>query len=389
MPLFLPITIAICIAVISFLGDEAEKLHGPCVESAPDPALVALPPADPADGVAAEPPPPGDSTPPFGELLIQRTASPDEAELVRLALAYEPVLEVAKADRFWPVPFPAVLALNMGDRHTRFVGADGEPEDAQLSDLKADGGAGEFLDYPADLEHVQDEFCSVGRALGVAAVDLARWSTFPDLLHPDHSAQFYFFPRKVAGGEDLQYWFFYPFNYLPVLTVNSIFPRDPIAATLFAADFHEGDFEHVTVQLRRDGNGELQPVAVEMARHASENKTLPWSLPTKLERSGSHPIVHAGFGGHASYEACGKEVRPINRFLRLLDWALCDKDKVFTLGPAVPLVDLRSVPWACWPGHFGEVPRHPLPQLRVAGPNSPLFQAGNEAAGACPAKRPS
>ena len=382
MALVLPLIVAALIVVATFIHDEAGRLRGPCVESAPSVQLVGLPPTEPADAVPAGPPPGGPGNVPFGEEPIQRTDG--EGELTRLALAYEPVLEVAKADRFWPVPVPAVLALSMGDRKTQFVGSDGKPQDAQLPSLRSDGGEGEYVDYPAEIEHVQDEFCSLGRALGIAAVDLARWSAFPDLLHPERTAQFYFLARNVAGGgKDLQYWFFYPYNYLPVITLNPFFMNDPLGATLLAADFHEGDFEHVTVRLRRDADDELRPVEVEMARHKNEDKTLPWQGPTELERVGTHPVVHAGFGGHASYSVCGKQVRRINALVSLLDWALCDRDKVFTLGPDVPLVDLRTVSWACWPGHFGEVPPNPLPELRVAGPRSPLFQAHNAAAKIC------
>jgi Vacuolar protein sorting-associated protein 62 len=377
----LPLIIALCIAALTFVHDEAARLRGPCIESAPSAQLVGLPPTQPGEAVPAGPAP-GDSNVSFREPPIQQTDAADAA-LVRLATAYEPVLEVAKADRFWPVAVPTVLALSMGDRRTQFVGADGKPHDALLSELRAGGSETEYIDYPAAIENVQDEFCSVGRALGIAAVDLARWSTFPNLLHPQRSAEFYFLARAAPGGEDFQYWFFYPYNYLPVITLNPFFMNDPLGATLVAADFHEGDFEHVTVRLRRGADGELQPASIEYARHKNEDRTLAWGSH-ELERDGTHPVVYAGFGGHASYNACGKEVRPIAPLVSLLDWALCNREKVFALGPDVPLVDLRTVPWACWPGHFGEVPPDPLPELRVAGPRSPLFQAGNAATKICP-----
>lgn len=382
MPFSIVLVIVLCVLVFDFLGDEAAKLHGACVESPPSPALVDLPPTEPGEATPAPPPPPPGI--PF-EPPLQGTAGAGEADLVRNALAYEPVLKVAKADRFWPVPVPVVLGLSMGeDRRTQFVGGGDAPHDALLSDLRLDGGKADFVDHPAAVEHVQDEFCSVGRALGIAGPDLARWASFPDLLHPARSAQFYLLARRRAGGgEDLQYWFFYPYNYLPLVTFNPLVMRDPIGATLAAADFHEGDFEHVTVRLRRaDPDGELRPVAVEMARHAHENRTLRWSSP-ELKLHGSHPVVYAGLGGHASYEGCGRKLRHPKRFVWLLDWALCGADRVFTLPANTPLVDLRSVPWACWPGHFGEVPQDPVRELRVAGPESPLYQAGNDGRKLC------
>jgi hypothetical protein len=379
------IVVVLCFFVARFLDDEAARLRGPCIESSPKPALVGLPPTKSGEATPAGPPPGPDV--PF-EPPLQTTAAADEAELVRDALAYEPVLKVAKADRFWPVPVPVILGLSMGDdRHTLFVDGGAAPHDALLSDLRFDGYKTDYVDHPAAIGYVQDEFCSVGRAIGIAGVDLARWSSFPDLLHPGRSAQFYFLPRRRAdGGEDLQYWFFYPYNYLPVVTLNPLVMRDPIAATLVAADFHEGDFEHVTVRLRpRLRDDKLRPVAVEMARHAHENRTLRWRSP-ELELDNGHPVVYAGLGGHASYEGCGRRLRHPARLVWLLDWALCDEDRVFALSADTPLVDLRSVPWACWPGHFGEVPRHPFKELRVAGPESPLYQAGNDGRALCSAK---
>lgn len=381
MPFSIILVIVVCILAFDFFGDEAAKLRGPCVESPPTTALVDLPPTEPGEAEPAPSPPPPEI--PF-EPTLQDTASSGEAGLVRDALAYEPVLEVAKADRFWPVPVPVVLGLSMGDRHTQFAGGGEGPHDALLSDLRFDGSKADYIDHPAAIEHVQDEFCSVGRALGIAGPDLARWSSFPDLLHPADSAQFYLLPRRRADGEEeLQYWFFYPYNYLPVVTFNPLVMRDPIGATLAAADFHEGDFEHVTVRLRpRGADGALRPVEVEMARHAHENQFLPWGSP-KLELHGSHPVVYAGLGGHASYARCGLQKRHPARFVLLLDWTLCGEKRVFTLPADTPLVDLRSVPWACWPGHFGEVPRHPVSELRVAGPTSPLYQAGNDGRKLC------
>ena len=381
MPFSFVYVVVFCVLVVNVLVDQGKNLSGPCIESAPSPAVVDLPPTEPGEATPAPPPPRPDipSEPP-----LQRTAGAGEASMVRDALAYEPVLKVAKADRFWPVPVPVVLGLSMGERHTQFVGRDDAGHDALLSDLRPDGTEADYVDHPAAIEHVQDEFCSVGRALGIAGPDLARWSSFPDLLHPADSAQFYLLTRnRAGGGVDLQYWFFYPYNYLPLVTLNPWIMRDPIGATLAAADFHEGDFEHVTVRLRPRGpDGELRPVAVEMARHAHEDRVLRWSSP-ELELRGSHPVVYAGLGGHASYEGCGKKVRRPKPFVVLLDWAVCGENRVFTLAADTPLVDLGSVPWACWPGHFGEVPRNPVRELRVAGPKSPLYQAGNDGPELC------
>jgi len=293
-----------------------------------------------------------------------------EAELAK---RYQPILNVAKADRFWPLPMPTALDFELNRRFTRFVSLRRVSDHAQLVELRPNGNPGQYLDYPAILDHVEDEFCSVGHALHIRAADLAQWQFAPDLLEPARSAQFYFFDHPVgARGHDLQYWFFYPLNYLPELTNDFTFLEDPISSIAANVDFHEGDFEHVTVRLR-PRHGELVPTEVEMARHKGEDTLIPWNS-LKLQRSGDHPVVYAGFGGHASYEKCGPHVRQALGFIPLVDWTLCGEDQNFVFGPETPLVDLRSVSWPCWPGRFGEVPPHPVFELLVAGPRSPYFQ---------------
>jgi Vacuolar protein sorting-associated protein 62 len=295
-----------------------------------------------------------------------------------LAKRYEPILAVAKVDRFWPVPVPTIFDLTLEGRYTRFVSPTRASEHAQLGDLRPNGRSEAYLDYPAGIDDVEDEFCSVGHALHIPAGDLAQWDSNSDLLHPGKSAEFYFLDRPSAqGGKDLQYWFFYPMNYLPTLTNDHLFLQNPVAAIYANADFHEGDFEHITVQLRPTSAG-LEPRAVRMARHSGEDKTIAWDSTSELQREGDHPIVYAGFGGHASYNKCGMQVRHAEGFLPLRDWALCGSESTFTFGPETPLVNLRRVSWACWPGHFGEVPAEHIPQLFVDGPRSPDFQGDNK-----------
>lgn len=361
----------LALAALLRVDEEGQRFLGqPCREADREglPAASLLAPAGPPVGEAEE---------------VSALPSPERAESGELPIAgpeaelakrYEPILEVAKVDRFWPVPVPTVLRLELGGRFTTLVSRGRILKQARLSDLRPDGGPGQYLDYPAQLDHVEDEFCSQGHALGIPAADLAQWRFDPDLLEPARSAQFYFFDHPVqGGGRDLQYWFFYALNYLPGLTDNATFLTDPISSIAANADFHEGDFEHVTVRLRHR-HGALVPTALEMARHKGEDRLIPWDSP-ELQRSGDHSLVYAGFGGHASYEKCGRHVRHAIGFIRLIDWTLCEEAQNFVFGPETPLVDLRSVSWACWPGHFGEVPRDAIvPQLLVAGPRSPYFQ---------------
>lgn len=351
------------------LGGERERFLGqPCREASEEdvstPTLLQPASAAPEAEDLSALPTPGRAL--GGEPVI-------DGPKAAIARRYEPILNVAKADRFWPVSMPTALNLQLGEHFTRFVSRKRVADHASLADLRPNGGAGQYLDYPAQLDHVEDEFCSLGHALGIPARDLAQWQSNPDLLDPSRSAQFYFFDRPVGQrGRDLQYWFFYPLNYLPELTDDFTFLGDPISSIAANVDFHEGDFEHVTVHLRPRGQA-LAPTAVTMARHKGEDKPIAWDS-RELQLVDDHPVVYAGFGGHASYEKCGPHVRHALGFIPLVDWTLCGLEQNFTFGAETPLVDLRSVSWPCWPGHFGEVPPQPLFEVLVAGPRSPYFQ---------------
>jgi hypothetical protein len=107
--------------------------------------------------------------------------------------------------------------------------------------------------------------------------------TFPDDVRAgsadprDWVTYVHVYPR-VDGGISVQYWFFYPYNEAP----------------LFFA--HEGDWEHITVELDASG----APRAADFAEHANNNPGVsrPWS---QIRRIGDHPIVLSARGTHASY----------------------------------------------------------------------------------------
>jgi hypothetical protein len=85
------------------------------------------------------------------------------------------------------------------------------------------------------------------------------------------------YPR-VDGGINVQYWFFYPYNQAPLFFD------------------HEGDWEHITVDLSSSG----APRAVYFAEHCNNNPGVyrSWEQVRKL---GDHPIVLSARGSHASY----------------------------------------------------------------------------------------
>jgi hypothetical protein len=127
-----------------------------------------------------------------------------------------------------------------------------------------------------------------------------------------------------------------------------------------------------------------------MARHGFEGQFVRWS-PANIALEGTHPVVQAAYGGHPTYQpGCGPQPRT-KVFAYLTDWLVCGSGRLAFKARTTPLVDLARVPWACWPGHFGEASkpelalaaiaewvRDTLSRLRfVAGPESPLWQAEN------------
>ncbi len=381
------------------IGRENDVGVGPsrfCEESDQPTASGALSGGPPAS-------PPGVSFPLPSGLSVhlsapgERIVDPRRPSLdARLALRYEPILEIAKEDRFWPIAVPTVLALRArqaggaGETQTQFVIPGKLRRNAKLSDLRPRGSPDEFIDFPTKINHTQDAFCSVGHALGIPLSNLAQWRSRPDALRDAvaNTAQIYFFVRRLPrGGEEVQYWFFYPYNYYPTL-IGAAILTNPIGADYLNSDFHEGDFEHIAVDGVEKPGGSLDVRSVLMARHSGEDRTLAWDGSDGLQRIGDHPVVYVSLGGHASYNSCGPEPRhpgtPLGPFVHLTDWTLCDSTQAFILSAQTPLVNLRDVSWACWPGHFGGVPRLPLPQYFVAGPPSPLRRGDNAAAAGCP-----
>jgi hypothetical protein len=83
----------------------------------------------------------------------------------------------------------------------------------------------------------------------------------------------------VAGGYDIQYWFFYPYNDF-IASVN-----------------HEADWEHITVSTNSAG-------AFQSAWYAKHSDGARYTA-SQLSWNGTHPIVYSADGSHASYPAAG------------------------------------------------------------------------------------
>jgi len=360
-----------------------------------------------------------------GEKPIQETTDPRIAALAR---RYQPTLEVSVADRFWPVSVGAVLH-DIGPDGTRpclvrpTVSAACNP----VASVPATGLPTDYLRYPttanvkasALTENPAAQFRAFEAGQHTSTGPLRRWLADPGILDPWRTAQLYFYyggPVHFAGiggqlpawptvkavftpGDDpsssdgligLQYWFFYPYNYYPVVTRSSLMNGAPVAGDVENVDLHQGDWEHVTVLLDQHT---LQPVALYMARHANEGQFYYWNSP-KLTFDGSgklHPIVQAAIGGHPSYpNTCGGQKRSTGGGA-LYDWVVCGGGRFAFRAYNTPLVDLGQTPWACWPGHFGEarsgvevvnptadtIDKIIASNVHVAGPLSPLRQAEN------------
>jgi hypothetical protein len=93
----------------------------------------------------------------------------------------------------------------------------------------------------------------------------------------DWVAYVHVYPR-TDGRINVQYWFFYPYNDGPLFFD------------------HDGDWEHVTVEVAPDG----APQAVYFAQHGNNSPGVrrAWASVRKL---GDHPVVLSARGTHASY----------------------------------------------------------------------------------------
>jgi microsomal dipeptidase-like Zn-dependent dipeptidase len=334
--------------------------------------------------------------------------------IAKLAREYQPTLLVTTADRFWPVSVKAVLAGRgpggakacLVARHAPKPNCEVTPESlAGIGATKRD-----YLQLPVKLAEgssPQAQFEAFTRGQSLEPRPAARWLADPGVLEPWNTAQIYFYladgiavkkwptaPRytPVEGGLiGLEYWFYYPYNYYPTVLQAKLMERTPLAAEGINFDLHQGDWEHIDVLLDPHT---FEPRWLYMARHGFEGQFVQWSH-ANIALDEGHPVVQAGYGGHPTYQpGCGPQPRA-RVFAYLTDWLVCGSGRLAFKARSTPLVDLTRVPWACWPGHFGEASPPELAAagiaewLRdqankprfVAGPEAPLRQAENK--GAC------
>lgn len=322
------------------------------------------------------------------EPTVEQTDAP---ALAALARHYQPTVVVSVGDRFWPVSVLPMLRLRWHRDVTCIVRDDRCVTRAPTpADLRPDGSrATDYLQYPAPLNNVQDQFLAAARALGVSVDAIARWTHTAALSNPFASAQVYFHylrrsPRHAYHGlpkglVSLQYWFFYALNYLPTVKTPTETLINPLGATIGNTDYHQGDLEHVAVLL---DPRTFRPRYLWMARHGDEGVAYRWHSRS-VQWAGDHPVVYAAFGSHATYAHCGIQRRE-RTFYVVNDYVVCIPHATFGFTyRATPLVDLRHTAWACWQGHLGEAGPHldrglvNFVPYESDGPRSPLLQQEN------------
>lgn len=373
------------------------------------PATLSAGAEDPTlgSGVIAGPAPAGGRAH-DGEPPIQDTTP---APIAALARRYQPTLLVTVADRNWPVSVGAVLAeRGPGGApvclvQTRSPRRLCPPTPASLA------GAGtrssDYLQLPVALGDDQSpsgQFQAFLRGQYIASGPLHQWLADPGVLDPWYTAQIYFYyagpvssrqfpkqardPNVPSGLIALEYWFYYQYNYYPLIVDSDLMNEAPLAGDDENVDLHQGDWEHVDVLLDPTT---MTPEWLYLARHSYEGQFIPWSSP-RLTFDDGHPLVQAAFGGHPTYlPGCGARLRAATDDLTS-DWLSCGSGRFAFRAATTPLVDIARTPWACWPGYFGEAstslevqaaskPENVIDSIEhfvfVAGPRSPLQQAEN------------
>jgi hypothetical protein len=294
---------------------------------------------------------------------------PVVARAATLAGRYEPDLMLERHDGFWPVSVRTIDRLGSAGKGPCLAPARGAAcAPIQTGGLAWDWGPrAAYIDYPADDTDIDAQHDAFVAALGKGA--------------PGTAARMYYYVtgRDPDRPVSLQYWFYYPYNYLPVHLLGPF-----SGATLTNVDLHEGDFEGMGILLSARKH---LPVYVWMPRHTEEGERFVWN-EGMLKRHETHPVGYVARGSHATYESCGHKFRTNAASGNLIDLVpddsiSCRPADTYELGDGVDAVNLARTWWACWPGHFGSAPGYGAEggrlnqvrsQLDADGPLSPLFQ---------------
>lgn len=324
---------------------------------------------------------------PLGPAAQEQAIATTSPEIATLARTYQPTVKVSVLDRFWPVSVTAVLVeRSPTGAGTEVVSGARTIESPTLADLRASDPTSAYLDYPAVLADKAAQMRAFLRGIGVPESSIAAW---PVNLSgaAERTGQIYFYDggthctfagHVLTGYRALEYWFFYPFNYYPMTVDAAGMLAHPLQTDGTDIDYHEGDWEHVTVLMAPNGT----PAYVWMARHDTEGVLIPWD---QVQTDGTHPIVYPALGGHPSYPDCGAHPRA-KLAAAVEDYVVCGQGLYTFPGATTRLVDLGHVSWSCWRGHFGTTTGttatsdadDPSGLILVAGPGTPLRQGENK-----------
>lgn len=314
----------------------------------------------------------------------------DPPGLAALARRYQPTVVVSGYDRFWPMSLASIMSSRWrGDDSCLYENGHCAVHHPTLLSLSGHGSRSDWLQLPSPLDNVSDTFDAVATQLGISAGIVHGWPHDIGREDPFTTAQIYFnylprttrdsYPGLPAGLISLQYWFFYPLNYFPLLRIPLLALTDPTGSTLGNTDYHQGDLEHVAVLLDPKT---MRPRYLWMARHANEGQAYTWHS-AQVQWNGDHPTIYSALGSHASYAHCGIQRRS-RTYWFINDYVVCIPHATFAFTPAAtPLVDLAHTVWGCWQGHLGDASRHLLRGLiglapyETDGPYSPLQQQEN------------
>ena len=139
---------------------------------------------------------------------------------------------------------------------------------------------------------------------------------------------YYYRTVQQAGYLDLQYWFFYAYN--------------DWASGYGGFNDHEGDWEGFHIFFRLDaGSRPIEPPAYVCYLGHHSRLTKPWTHPD-VEKVGTHPVIYAAAGSHASYPQAKRY--PLMALYNLIDYASGDS---FTLDDAEwrSRINLDQIPW--------------------------------------------
>ena len=108
----------------------------------------------------------------------------------------------------------------------------------------------------------------------------------------DHAPVYAYYADKGGGVVDLVYFFWYPYN-----------RGKEVVDTIWGN--HVGDWEHITVRLLQDMQGELVPDQVYLSAH-DFGGAYAWADIEKFEST--HPVVYAAWGSHGVWKDPGDHV---------------------------------------------------------------------------------